>query len=122
MELRELTYSIIACCFKVHRGLGQGLLEQCYHNGLYYELKHAGLRVGYNVPFPVEYRGYTVGEYFADLLVEDKVIIEVKAVSALASAHKAQLLNYLAISRCPVGLLVNFKGYSLEWKRYAGSG
>ena len=122
MELRDLTYSIIGCCFTVHKTLGPGLLESCYHNALYYQLAHSGLQVGYNAPYPVEYLGHTVGEYFADLLVENLVIIEVKAVSALGSAHTAQVLNYLAISRCPVGLLVNFQGTSLEWKRYAGGG
>ena len=120
MELRDLTYAIIGSCFKVHQGLGRGLLEACYHNGLFYQLQREGLRVGYNTPFPVEYLGHTVGEYFADLVVEGRVIIEVKAVTMLASTHTAQLLNYLAISGCPVGLLVNFQGSRLEWKRFAG--
>lgn len=119
MELRELTYSVIGACFTVHKGLGPGLLEACYHNGLYYQLQKEGLRVGYNIPYPVEYLGHTVGEYFADLVVEGTVIVEVKAVLGLVSAHTAQLLNYLAISKCPTGLLVNFQRTSLEWKRLA---
>jgi len=122
MELRELTYTIIGCCFAVHKNLGPGLLESCYHNGLYYELQHASLAVRYNVPYAVSHRGYTVGEYFADLVVENRVIIEVKAVSGFNPAHTAQLLNYLSISSCPVGLLVNFQGVSLEWRRLAKGG
>ena len=119
MEPRELTYRVIGCCMEVHSGLGPGLLEACYHNGLYYQLQASGLRVRADVPYEVVYLGHTVGEYFADLLVEGQVIVEVKAVSGLTPAHTAQVLNYLAISKAPVGLLVNFQGTSLEWRRYA---
>ena len=101
----------------VHNVLGPGLLEQCYHNALFYELKALGVSVGYNAPFTVKYRGEVVGEYLADLLVEDKVIIELKSVRRLAPEHTAQLINYLHISGCRLGLLVNFQGSSLEWKR-----
>ncbi len=122
MEIRELTYATIGCCMAVHSGLGSGLLEACYHNALYYELKAAGLSVRADVPYEVCYRGYTVGEYFADLLVEGSLIVEVKATNGLLPVHTAQLLNYLAISECPVGLLTNFQGSRLEWKRLARSG
>ncbi len=117
MVHKELSFQIIGCCMAVHSGLGPGLLEQCYHNALYYELKAAGLSTGYNVPFTVKYRGETVGEYFADLVVENKVIIELKSVKTLAPEHTAQLINYLHISGCKLGLLVNFQVSSLEWKR-----
>ncbi len=122
MELRELTYAIIGGCMQVHSGLGPGLLEACYHNALYYQLQAAGLSVRGDVPYEVHYLGQTVGEYYADLLVEERVIIEVKAVSTFLPVHTAQLLNYLAISHCPVGLLVNFQGVSLDWRRLARSG
>lgn len=62
MLYKELSYQIIGCCYRVHSAIGAGLLEQCYHNGLYYELKDSGLQVGYNVPFNVEYKGNRVGD------------------------------------------------------------
>ena len=117
MVHEKLSYNIIGCCMAVHSKLGPGLLEQCYHNALYYELRYRGLSVGYNVPYLVRYREQVVGEYAADLVVEDRVIIELKAVGRLSEAHTAQLINYLRISGCRLGLLVNFQGVSLEWKR-----
>ena len=114
---KELSYKIVGCCMEVHSQLGPGLLEQCYHNALFYELKKAGLNVVYNAPFNVFYKGETVGEYFADLVVEGRVIIEFKSVKTLLSVHTAQLINYLHISGCRLGLLVNFQGSSLEWRR-----
>ena len=114
---KELSYTIIGCCIHVHSELGPGLLEQCYHNALYYELTESGLSAGYNVPFSVRYRGTVVGEYFADLVVENAVIIELKSVHHLAEVHTAQLLNYLYIAKLQLGLLVNFQGQRLEWKR-----
>ncbi len=117
MVHEELSYKIIGCCMAVHSSLGAGLLEQCYHNALFYELKAAGFNVGYNAPFTVKYREEVVGEYFADLVVEGKVIIELKSVKRLGDEHTAQVINYLRISGCRLGLLVNFQGSSLEWKR-----
>jgi len=117
MVHEKLSFRIIGCCMAVHNSLGPGLLEQCYHNALYYELKAAGIAVGYNVPFVVRHRGQVVGEYFADLMAQDRVIIELKSVKSLGDEHTAQVLNYLRISRCRLGLLVNFQGSALEWKR-----
>jgi GxxExxY protein len=117
MVHENLSFSIIGCCMAVHNSLGCGLLEQCYHNALYYELQADGLAVRYNSPFTVLHRDKVVGEYFADLVVEDKVIIELKSVKKLSNEHMAQLINYLHISGCRLGLLVNFQGSVLEWKR-----
>ncbi|MDC7228011.1 MAG: GxxExxY protein [Spirochaetales bacterium] len=114
---KELGYQIVGCCMEVHSHLGPGLLEQCYHNALYFELTAQGLQVAYNRQYDVLYKGQQVGEYFADLVVENNVIIELKSVKALASVHAAQVLNYLHISDCRLGLLVNFQGSSLEWQR-----
>ena len=114
----ELSNLIIDGVVKVHKSLGSGLVESCYHNALFYELKAAGLKVVYNAPFNVEYRGESVGEFFADLAVNGKVIIEIKAVRALGPAHEAQLLNYLHISGCRLGYLVNFQGQKAVWKRF----
>ena len=102
---------------EVHSGLGGGLLEMCYHNALYYELLAQGYNVVYNKPYNVFYKGQQVGEYYADLVVNNQVIIELKSTKALSSAHTAQLFNYLHISKLRLGLLVNFQGQSLEWQR-----
>jgi len=114
---KELSYRVIGCCIAVHQALGLGLLEQCYHNALYYELQAAGFAVGYNVPYTVFHRGNIVGEYFGDLVVDDTIIIELKAVQHLSDIHTAQVLNYLHIAHINLGLLVNFHGSRLEWKR-----
>ena len=94
-----------------------GWCEQPYHNALYYELVHSGCRVGYNAPFAVSYRGEVVGEYNADLLVNSLVVLEVKSVAVLGVAHTAQLLNYLRLSGCRLGFLLNFQPSHLEFKR-----
>ena len=114
---KELSDRLIGCCMEVHKTLGPGLLEQCYHNALYYELRKSGCTVGYNVPFSVVYKGQVVGEYFADLVVEHAVIIELKSAKHLTEVHAAQLINYLHIARLHLGLLVNFQGQHLEWQR-----
>ena len=121
MLYRELSSKVIGGMYRVHEMLGSGLLEAPYHNALFYELrKH--LRVSYKVPYAVLYEGEVVGEYFADLLVEGKIIIEVKSVSRLSREHSAQLINYLRISGCQIGILVNFRNTTLEFKRYILSG
>ena len=117
MVHKELVYKFIGCCMEVHTELGPGLLELCYHNALFYELTAQGFNVVYNKAYNVFYKGQQVGEYFADLAVDNKVIIEIKSARALSAAHTAQLLNYLHISKCRLGLLVNFQGGSLEWRR-----
>ena len=113
----DLSYRVIGCCIAVHQALGPRLLEQCYHNALYYELQASGFTVGYNVPCTVRHRGQIVGEYFADLVVEDTIILKLKAIKCLTEAHTAQVLNYLHIAHIDLGLLVNFHGPRLEWKR-----
>ena len=117
MVYHELSVTILDAVFTVHRELGPGLLETCYHNALFYELKSSGLSVGYNVPHTVTYKGQVVGEYFADLVINGKVILELKSVKALGNDHIAQLLNYLHISGCQLGYLLNFQNSRMEFKR-----
>ena len=117
MLYESLSKNVLDAVFAVHRELGPGLLEQCYHNALYYELKSLGLQVGYNQPFTVSYNGNVVGEYLADLVVDERVVIELKSVKALSNEHVAQLLNYLHISGCRLGYLVNFWNTRVEFKR-----
>ena len=117
MLYQELSKKIISAFFQVSKELGPGLLELPYHNALYLCLEKMGLRVRYHYPLPVYFEGEQVGDYFADLLIEDKIIIEVKAVQGLSNAHMAQLFNYLRISKCKVGFLVNFHYSRCEFRR-----
>jgi len=103
-----LTEKIIKAFYAVYSGLGYGFLEKVYENSMAMELRDMGLEVIQQMPITVCYRGQVVGEYFADLLVEDKVIVELKAARALANNHEAQLLNYLKATVYEVGLLLNF--------------
>jgi GxxExxY protein len=108
-ELNAITATIIGSAIAVHRQLGPGLLESVYETCLAYELSEAGLSVQRQVHLPIRYRGVTIdGGYRIDLLVADQVVVEVKAVKSLESIHEAQLLTYLKLSDCRVGLLLNF--------------
>lgn len=116
MQDGDLTQRIIGCAFTVHNTLKAGFAEKVYENALSIELRKSGIRVEQQVPISVRYDGQVVGEYVADLLVEDRIIVEVKAVQALLPAHEAQLVNYLAATGHDVGLLINF-GPSVRVKR-----
>ena len=117
MKLNDITYTINGAVFEVNDILGPGFLEKVYENALLVELKKRGLKVKNQVPINVSYKGEVVGDYTADLLVEDKVIVELKTVENLDRAHKAQLLNYLKATGLHVGLLVNFRHKKAEIKR-----
>jgi GxxExxY protein len=101
----------------VHRVLGCGFLEKVYGNALGVELRDRGLELQRQVEFPVEYRGHSVGQYFADFVVENSLLLEVKAARTLIPEHESQLLNYLYASRIQTGLLFNFGSRSLQFKR-----
>ena len=105
---QELTKTIIGCAYTVHNALGAGFLEKVYEQALMLELKASGLVVESQVPLSVTYRDHIVGEYYADLIVEDKVICELKAVEVLKKAHEVQLVNYLVATGIDVGVLINF--------------
>ena len=107
-ELDEITEKIIGCVHDVSNGLGTGFLEKVYENALSVELQLAGLQVVQQQGIEVSYRGVLVGDFVADLLVEDSVLIEVKAVRALEDVHAAQCMNYLKATGLRVCLLVNF--------------
>jgi len=114
---RELTKEIIDSAFRVHNALGCGLLEKVYGNALVWDLELKKKKVAPQREFTVLYRDKEVGIYYADLTVEDKVIVEVKSVDKIDDVHRAQLLNYLRISGFRVGLLVNFARPKLEYER-----
>jgi GxxExxY protein len=112
----ELTERIIGCCFKVHKRLGGGFLEKVYENALMIELKRCGIEASQQVPVPVRYEGILVGDYFADIVVERRVICELKANESLSKEHEVQLVNYLAATGLEIGLLINF-GRSVTVRR-----
>lgn len=116
IENEELTGKIIKSFYKVYNTLGYGFLEKIYHSALIIELTKAGLEVKTKQAINVYYNGEVVGEFEADLVVENKVIIELKAVETLHLAHEAQLINYLRATEIEIGLLLNF-GKEPQFKR-----
>ena len=116
-QYRELTETVIGCAFRVQKRMGCGFMESVYEKCLAIELRRAGLRVETQKPITVRYDGEVVGEFIADLLVEEILLIELKAVRALNPAHETQLVNYLVATHLPVGLLINFAESSVEVKR-----
>ena len=117
MDINDITYKINGAIFEVNRVLGPGFLEKVYENALLIELRERGLKTGNQVPIEVKYKGHSVGDYIADLLVEEKVIIELKTVENITKLHEAQLLNYLKATGIKVGLLINFQNEKAEIKR-----
>ena len=113
----ELTKTIIGCAFDVSNEIGAGFLESVYENALAIALRQFGVAVRQQAPINVYFRGQSVGTFYADLLVENRVITELKAVSALAQRHEAQLLNYLSATNIQVGLLINFGNPRIQYRR-----
>jgi GxxExxY protein len=116
MKHQDLTSKIIACAYKIHNTLGFGFLETVYQNALLIELIKAGLKAEKEKKIQVYYDTQLVGDYMADIIVENKVILELKSVKDLHPAHEAQIINYLKATGIEVGLLINF-GERVEIKR-----
>ena len=109
ISINQITETIIGCSIKVHAALGPGLLESAYQQCLFYELKKAGLKVEKEKPLPVIYEEVELDcGYRLDFLVENRVIVELKSVEALNEIHLAQMITYLKLAECEVGLLINF--------------
>lgn len=117
MQHEELTRAIIGCAMIVHRGLGPGYLESVYQNALAWELRSARIPIECEHRIEVRYRSALVGEFVADMVIAGVVLVELKAVRALAPAHEAQLVNYLAATGIEIGLLINFGADRLAFKR-----
>jgi GxxExxY protein len=118
IDINKLTYEINGAVFEVNRVLGAGFLEKVYENALMIEIKARGLKAESQVPIEVKYKGKGAGEYFADIVVENQIILELKAFNSLEKIHEAQLLNYLKATEYKVGLLVNFTHPKAEIKRF----
>jgi GxxExxY protein len=115
MTENEISYKIIGVALELHKNVGPGLLESVYENALYFDLKEAGLNVACQVPMPFVYKEVKmeVG-YRIDIIVESKVLIEVKSIETLAPVHYAQTLTYLKLSDLKLGLLINFNVKKLK--------
>ena len=115
MKENEITEKIIGCAIKVHSNLGPGLLESAYKECLYFELVKSGLTVEKEKPLPLIYEEVKMDcGYRIDLLVENSVVIEIKSVEAINDVHAAQVLTYLKLSKCRIGLLINFNVVKLK--------
>lgn len=114
----EITERVIGAAFHVQNQLGVGFLEKVYENALWYELKERGLSAERQKPIAVKYGTFVVGEYFADLVVEERLLVELKATKALDDMHTAQVLNYLKATGYRNGLLMNFGSPRVEVRRY----
>ena len=121
MKLEEITYKIIGCCMKIHNTLGNGFQEVIYQRCLDIELQRTGLQFGREVEQNIFYEGIHVGTRRADFTVEDKVIVELKAVINLENVHLAQAKNYVVAYNFPIGLLINFDSTSLQYKKVFNS-
>jgi GxxExxY protein len=116
-DLNSLSEKVLGAVFEVSNTLGPGFLEKVYQRALLRELSLRGIRASAEVPFAITYKTHPVGEYFADIVVEDVLPVELKCVERLASEHLAQCLNYLRASGLTLCLLVNFQKPKVEWKR-----
>ena len=116
-ETESLTERIIGAGFEVFNALGQGFVESVYKKAFLHELRERLLDAGQEVPFNVAYKGHSVGTYYADIVVESRVIVELKVAEAIAQPHVKQVINYLRASAMPVGLLFNFGTPSLTFRR-----
>jgi len=113
----ELSAEVIGCAMEVSNELGVGFLESVYHNALVIALTSKGLSVETQKPVAVAFRGITVGRFYMDIVVNGKVVVELKAARALAPEHSAQVLNYLRAAGIEVGLLMNFGTSRMEYRR-----
>ncbi|MBU0518800.1 GxxExxY protein [bacterium] len=118
MKYADITKKIIGCAMKVHSSLGNGFQEVIYQRSLAIEFENAGLQYQRELEIPIFYNGIDIGSRRADFIVEDKVLVELKAISELTDAHAAQIINYLEAYKREVGLLINFGEKSLNFRRF----
>jgi len=114
---KDLSYQIIGLAMKVHRKLGYGFLEKVYENSLMIFFRREGIRSEQRYPIKVYFEGEVVGNYVADILIEDKIIIELKCVEKTNNIHKAQALNYLKATRMRLAIILNFAKDKLQYQR-----
>jgi len=115
---RDLSHRVLGACFSVHNILGVGLLESVYEGALVIEFNRLGIPIERQRVYPVYYKGEMAGAYIADLVVDGRIILELKSVTQLTQVMEALLLNYLRLSGIQVGYLINFRNIKVEWKRF----
>jgi GxxExxY protein len=115
---KELSYKLINMAYTVHNVLGPGLLESAYEGAMCVELTRSGITFERQRIYPLCYKGEYIGGYIADLVVDNSVILELKSVAELGKVMEAQIINYLKLSKVPVGYLINFNGLRVEWRRF----
>ena len=120
MELayKDLSYRIVGLAMRVHRELGYGFLEKVYENALMVLMRKEEIPAAQQKPVTVFFEGESVGDYYADILVDDVIIIELKVAEKIADVHRAQILNYLKATGLKLGLLINFGKDKLEYERF----
>ncbi len=118
LKHEEITKAVIGCAFEVINELGTGFLESVYEKALLLALRQQGMSATAQHPVKVMFRKKCVGDFYVDIFVEEKVIVELKAVKAIAPEHQAQIINYLNATGIEVGLLINFGNSKLEYKRF----
>ena len=114
---KDLSYQIIGLAMEVHRKLGYGFLEKVYENSLMILFRREGIRSEQQYPIKVYFEGEVVGNYVADILIEDKIVIELKCVEKINNIHKAQALNYLKATRIRLAIILNFAKDKLQYER-----
>ena len=115
--IKKLTEQVIGCAMKVHRALGPGFLESVYQNALAHEFAKSKVRIQAQHRIPVYYEEVMVGDFYADFMIGDNLIIEIKAIQCLNKEHEVQIVNYLTGTGVDLGLLINFGSSSLQFKR-----
>lgn len=115
--LRDEVYAIISCALEIIKGLGHGFYEKPYENALAVEFEHRGIPYEQQRVFAMNWRERKIGEFIPDLIAYGKMVIDTKTIDRITDHKRGQMLNYLRITRLPVGLIINFKKAKLEWKR-----
>jgi GxxExxY protein len=114
---KELSYKIIGLAMKIHNELGGGFLEKVYENAMIVLLNKEGIVAKQQVSTPIYFEGQLIGDYYADIIVEDKIILELKAVECITDVHRAQALNYLKATKLKLAIIVNFSRPKLQMER-----
>lgn len=122
LAFKELSHQVLGSVFSVHNILGSGLLESAYEGALVIEFQRRCIPHSRQKIYPLFYKGELAGAYIADLVVDNKIILELKSVRQLTAVMEAQLINYLRLSKVPVGYLINFRNTKVEWRRFIVSG
>ncbi|MGD0077280.1 MAG: GxxExxY protein [Sedimentisphaerales bacterium] len=114
---KELSYKIVGCAMEVHSQLGSGFLEKVYENALMVLFRKEGIAARQQTPIKVNFEGELVGEYYADILVDEKIILELKTADKIVDIHRAQILHYLTATGIKLGMILNFGSKSFEYER-----